>query len=289
MKHLSLLPLLALSPLCAQETAPATPAAVTAPTEAQTTIQAHFDASTVELRALHRLLSGIKTAEEAQALHSELAAVVARYDACMNAIPEDTVPTDEMLKDWRAAHRELRKLCEREDFVALVWVSEPLMHVLLIQSPNLPCYLDEQAADYMMMTATNMTNDEESPRMLEACAKLRAAAAERHRAFMQEHADTYGGGDGHDEASAIILRPFAEHTAGTDDEDADSAQKDLVFDYITAVYPEFSCGYSSRLATPEGGLYIVMSQFPGLYTREDGELRIINYKLYFCTKAPSKQ
>lgn len=100
---------------------------------------------------------------------------------------------------------------------------------------------------------------------------------------------SHGGGDGHDEASAIILRPFAEHTAGADNEEADSAQKDLVFDYIKAVYPEFSCGYSSRLATPEGGLYIVMSQFPCLYTREDGELRIINYKLYFCTKAPAKQ
>ena len=289
MKHLSLLPLLALSPLCAQEPAPVTPAAVTAPTEAQTTIQGHFDASTVELRELYRLLSGIKTVAEAQALHPQLAAVVARYDACMYAIPEDTVPTDEMLKDWRAAHRELRKLCEREDFVALVWVSEPLMHVLLLQSSNLPCYLDEQTADYMMMTATNLMEEAESPRMLEACAKLRADAAERHRAFMQEHADTYGGGDGHDAASAIMLRPFSEAGASSDDEEVDSAQKDLVFDYIKAVYPEFSCGYSSRLATPEGGLYIVMSQFPGLYTREDGELRIINYKLYFCTKAPAKQ
>ena len=189
MKHLSLLPLLELSPLCAQEPGPATPAAVTAPTEAQRIVQAYFDASTVELRAPHRLLSGIKAAEEPQELHSELAAVVARYDACMNAIPEDTVPTDEMLKDWRAAHRELRKLCEREDFVAMVWVSEPLMHVLLIQSPNLPCYLDEQAADYMMMTATNMTNDEESPpacwRPAPSCAQLLRSATVRSCRIMR--------------------------------------------------------------------------------------------------------
>lgn len=247
--------------------------------------QASIAESTLALQQLYEALSGLKTDADIKAALPQLEKAVAAYDAAMGVLPQEVRLQDMDVTDWRAAHRRLRTLCTGDAFTELVWMNDALKYYLLLRSAYLPCYLHEETAEYILMTSS-MPELAPDPAMQPYCDKVRAAAAEKHAAFMKEHADEYAGGNGADEASAIILRPLVELPQGQED---DAAERRLVSAYMRAVYPQFSAGYSSVEATPDGYLYIIMTQYPGVYENAKGKLKLITYFVYFCTKSPRKQ
>ncbi len=249
--------------------------------------QARIAESTVALQQLYEVLTGLKTADDIKAALPRLEKAVADYETAMGALPQEDRLPDVDVTEWRAAHRRLRTLCTGDAFTELVWMNDALKYYLLLRSAYLPCYLDEETAEYMLMTSS-MPELETDPAMQPHCDKVRAAAAEKHAEFMKAHADEYAGGNGENEKSAIILRPLTERTQGQAD-DEEATERRLVGAYMRAVYPQFSAGYGSVEATPDGYLYTIMTQYPGVYEDAEGKLRMITFFVYFCTKSPRKQ
>lgn len=286
MKYPYLALLLSSGLLCGQETS-AEPVSVVSAAEV-TAAKACIEESTVALRNLHKVLSGLKNDEDVKVALPEIEKAIADYDTAMNALPKVWRPQDVDLVDWRRAHRALRDLCTSDEFVDLAWMNDAIKYYLMLASENLPCYLYEETAEYMMMTVS-MPGEEQDPAMLPHCDKVRNAAATRHAAYMQEHADSYSGGNGADAASAIILKPLVEAGDAENQNAAEDVERKLIADYMHAVYPQFNAGYSFVQASPDGSFYIIMTQYPGVYENAQGELKLISFYVYFCTKLPDKQ
>lgn len=272
--------------LCGQE-APAAPVSVVSAAE-ETAAKSRIEESTAALRNLHKVLSGLKNDEDVKVALPAIEKAIADYDAAMNALPKAWTPQEADLVDWRRAHRALRDLCTLDEFVVLVWANDALMYYLLLSSENLPCYLHEDTAEYMMMSVS-MPGDETDPDMVPHCDKVRNAAADRHAAYMSEHADSYSGGNGADAASAIVLKPLV--AAGNDENQngTEELEQKLIAEYMHAVYPQFNAGYSFVRASPDGSFYIIMTQYPGVYENAQGQLKLISFYVYFCTKLPDKR
>lgn len=245
----------------------------------------HIAAATKALQQLYATLLTLKEEGDIKPALPTIETAINAYDASMSAIPDTWKPQATDLKDWRAAHRALRTLCTGDDFTQLVWHSDALKYYLLLKSAHLPCYLYEETAEYMMMTAS-MPGMDEDPAMKPHADKVRAQAAERHAAFMQEHATEYAGGNGENTDNAIILLPLTAlaEDAAPDDE----VQTQLIRAYMHAVYPQFNTGYSFVEASPNGALYVIMTHYPGVYEDAEGEPRLVSFYVYFCVKSPRK-
>ena len=249
--------------------------------------------ATAALQRLHKCLSSLRTPDDAVAALLTLEGAILSYEEAMLSIPEtwrlpDTEEAQQLLDGYLGALASLKECCTQDDFISLMWQSDVLKYYLLQKSPQLPCFIYEETAEYMMMmTGFSVTDsDEPCPKALEEKrAAIREEAAARHAAFMQEHATEYAGGNGADAESAIVLRPVAERTEGAQ-QVAGETEELLISRYMRAVYPQFQSGYGFVEATPDGGFYHILAQYPGLYEAEDGSLKLATFYVFFCTSLP---
>lgn len=262
------------------------PTAATAPA-AVTLLQAACEA----LQQLETALRTISSEASATAALPAVQAAVQAYHKSIAALPDDAATPDTPeytagLKRLRTVYRRLRTLGEGDDFVQWVWQNEALTYHLLIASRHLPCILHEQTADYIMRF--HSVGQQEPPAAARPeLNRLRAEAAERHAAFMAEHAAQYKGGNGADAAGAIELRPLTE-PGGKEltEEEQDALSGRLIGDYMRSVYPWAGFGYGAWMACPDGSFYSIQVLFPGLYTNEQGVQKMLKYPIYFRTRGP---
>ena len=284
MKYVSLFLLLGGSVLPAQGVTETAQVAAVEADQAHTCIAA----ATAALQCLHENLCGLKTQADIKAALPGIEKAIRDYDTAMASVPAEWVPQESDLTDWRKAHRALRTLCTGDDFTELVWHNDALKYHLLLSSAHLPCYLHEETVEFMMMTSSGL-GMESSADMKTHTDKIRAEAAPRHEEFMRSHAADYTGGNGADEASAIILRPLTETDKDPDADETEELRQRLIADYMHTVYPQFQCGYGFYEAVPDGAFYHIMAQYAGYYENEKGEPRLITFYVYFCTDLPDKR
>ena len=252
--------------------------------------------ATAALKRLHQCLSSLRTPDDAVGALLMLDGAILAHEEALLSIPETwCVPATEEAEQARSAYVEalnaLEECCTQDEFISLMWQSDVLKYYLLLKSPQLPYFIYDETAEYMMMmTGVSVTDGDEtrSKALEEKCAAIREEASGRHVAFMQEHAAVYAGGNGANAESAIVLRPVAERAEGTQlvEEETKDA---LISRYMRAVYPQFQSGYAFVEATPEGGFYHIMAQYPGLYEAEDGSLKLAVFCVVFCSSLPDKK
>ena len=243
--------------------------------------------------ALQQLLAALRTIDSqatAQAAQPAVAGAVAAYHTYAAALQQaDVSPASQPpemeaeLARCRALYTQLRQLGESDAFTTLLWPNEALIYHLLIQSPYLPCILHEETADYIIMYYAMAAHREQPEAMLPHLDKLRAAAAERHQVFLAAHPEQYSGGNGAGEQGAIVL-----NLPELADEEREAEANRLMVAYMRSVYPEFTFGYHTYAACPDGAFYDIQVLFPGLYTAADGTHRMVKYTVWFRTRAPRK-
>jgi hypothetical protein len=244
--------------------------------------------------ALQQLLVALRSIDSqatAQAALPAVAGAVAAYHTHAAALQQaDVSPASlppEMeaeLARCRALYTQLRQLGESDAFTTQLWSNEALIYHLLIQSPYLPCILHEETADYIIMYYAMAAHREQPKAMLPHLDKLRAAAAERHQTFLAAHPEHYSGGNGAGEQGAIVL-----NLPELADEEREAEVTRLMVAYMRSVYPEFTFGYHTYAACPDGAFYDIQVLFPGLYTAADGTHKMVKYTIWFRTQAPRQQ
>ena len=241
--------------------------------------------------ALQQLLTSLRSIDSpsaAPAARPAVAAAVAAFHTHAEALqqvgelPATQAPEIEaQLKRCGEIYAQLRQLGESDDFVSLLWPDEALIYHLLIQSPYLPCILHEETANYIIGYYAMAAHRNRPEAMLPHLDKLRAFAAERHQAFLAAHPEQYSGGNGAGEQSAIVL----DLPELADEERAEEVNR-LMVAYMRSVYPEFTFGYHTYMACPDGAFYDIQVLIPGLYATADGTHNMIKYPVWFRTKAP---
>ncbi|MDO5449846.1 MAG: hypothetical protein Q4F30_03040 [Akkermansia sp.] len=108
----------------------------------------------------------------------------------------------------------------------------------------------------------------------------RAEAAQRHAAYLADHADTCAGGDGSTPEQAVEMLQF---TGGKLNIYYDSMQlRAQLRAYLRAVYPQFSRIYSEQLRSADGTRYVACTLFPGqTVTDMQGISHMVVFKVWF--------
>ncbi len=263
-----------------------TPSAPAASNEAEKLMKDCADA----LEQLHTALSPLRAPEDLPRALPTIRAAVQAHHSSMYSLQQlahkpDTPEWHTQIARLRKHYRALCELGQGDDFVQLVWESEPLTYHLLLQSPYLPVFLHGETVDYILQYHSMSAHSPE-PEAAPHLDRLRAQISANHITFMTAHPHLYTGGNGADEKSSIILRPLVESTAQISDEEIDEQTAALIRDYMRAVYPQASFGFGTWMAKPNGAFYSIQVLFPGLYTTAEGRTRLLKYPVWFQTRAP---
>lgn len=238
------------------------------------------------VQAIHDIIKGMKTQEDAARLLPELVREQARYKELylsLTPLEDNDEVCRAAVQEIEAAFRALSETASADAFVELIWGNPGLQFHLLVAGDVFPCVVNPQTADYILQCQVMETSA--SAEMRPHVDPIYAEAAQRHADFMAAHTQEYAGGNGSSEAQAIILRPCTE---APEDKDTDEQAEQLMVEYMRHVYPQFRFGFGRYSFTPDGAHYSAKVQFPGLYTDKDGEVQLIKFPVVFCRRLPGK-
>ncbi len=238
------------------------------------------------VQAIHDIIKGMKTQEDAARLLPELVREQARYKELylsLTPLEDNDEACRAAVQEIEAAFRALSETASADAFVELIWGNPGLQFHLLVAGDVFPCVVNPQTADYILQC---QVMEQDIPAAMRTdIDSIYAEAAQRHADFMAKNSRNYAGGNGSSEAQAIILRPCVE---AAEDQNTDELADKLMVDYMRAVYPQFRFGFGRFAFTPDGAYYTSKVQFPGLYTDDKGASQLVKFPVTFCRRLPKQ-